>query len=275
MSPSIDTPVAADDAIPPVANPARPAPGRARRQGQVRAARVAGWGYVALFVLAIFANFTVIERLVVDDDPAATVANIEGSFGWFRLGLLAFLAVFVIDIAVAWALHILFRGHDAPRSLLAAWSRLIYTVFLGVAVIFLFQVRHLVDGGPAVDGFDRAQVEAQVAMAIDSFDATWLVGLAVFGLHLVLVGSLILTSRAAPRLLGLVLVVAGSAYVIDTVCRALLADYDSVASLLLAVVAIPSVIGEGWFGLWLLLRAGRAPALAGTGIASPSPGDRN
>jgi hypothetical protein len=254
-------------------------PGTDRR----RAARIAGWGYVALFALAVFANFMVVERLVVAGDPAATTANIEGSVGGFRLGLLAFLVIFVIDVVVAWALHIVFRDHDADRSLLAAWSRLVYTVFLGVGLVFFFRVLYLVDGAGAGSGLDRPQMEAQVAAALDSFDAAWLIGLAIFGLHLGLVGSLVLTSRLAPRALGALLIVAGAAYVVDTVCRAVLADYGAVEDLLLVVVAVPSVVAEGWFGLWLLLRAGRDRAVAGSaadgqtpvGIAHPAAGGRD
>lgn len=58
-------------------------------------------------------------------------------------------------------------------------------------------------------------------------------------------------------MLRTVLIAAGAAYVVDTVAHTAVADYDSVAAVMLAVVALPSVLGEGWFGLWLLTRAGR------------------
>jgi hypothetical protein len=31
------------------------------------------------------------------------------------------------------------------------------------------------------------------------------------------------------------------------------ADYEAVAGVFLVVVALPSMIGEGWLGFWLLL----------------------
>jgi hypothetical protein len=54
-----------------------------------------------------------------------------------------------------------------------------------------------------------------------------------------------------------VLVVAGAAYITDTVANALLANYDDFETLFLIIVAVPSVVGELWLGLWLLLRAGK------------------
>ena len=217
------------------------------------AARVAGIGYVAIFVLAIFANFFVLEGLVQAEDPAATVANIQEDLGLFRLGLIAFLAVFVLDIAISWALYVVFRDVHRDLALFAAWSRLVYTVFLGVALVYFFQVIQWVGDAEYVAALGPDQVQAQTMLALDSFDFTWLVGLVAFGLHLVLVGALVLRSGYVPRILGGLLILAGVAYGVDTVARAVLTDYDSVAGLMLAFVALPSMLGEGWLGLWLLL----------------------
>jgi len=65
-------------------------------------------------------------------------------------------------------------------------------------------------------------------------------------------------ATSAPRALGWLLAVAGVAYVVDTVAHLVLADDAAVANVFLVLVAVPSVLGEGWLGLWLLLRAGRA-----------------
>ena len=74
------------------------------------AARIAGLSYLALFVLALFANFFVRERLVDLDDAAATFQNIASSEMLFRSGMVAFLAIFLLDVVIAWALYVLFRG---------------------------------------------------------------------------------------------------------------------------------------------------------------------
>ena len=218
-----------------------------------RAARIAGAGYVLIFVLAIFANFMVREGLVDQANPAATVANITDSIGLFRLGLAAFLAVFILDIVIAWALHVVFRRVNRDLSLLTAWMRLVYTVLLGVALVFFFQVLALVGNPDYAATLGSAQVEAHVMLALESFNATWLVGLAAFGIHLVLLGVLVVRSEMVSKALGWMLMAAGVAYVADTIANAILADYTAVAPVMLAVVALPSMIGEGWLGLWLLL----------------------
>ena len=256
-------------AVPPVAAPRASLP--AGELAPRRAALVAGAGYVALFALAMFANFVVIEGMVVAGDGAATAANIAAEPGRFRLGIVAFLAVAVIDVVVAWALHLLLREVAPDRSLLAAWLRVLHSVFLGVGLAFLFQADHLVAvaGGSSAD--QASALAPQVMLALDTFEAMWLVGLAFFGLHLVAIASLLVGPRLAPRVLRGVLAFAGVAYVADTLAQTVLTDYEAVAGIMLAVVAVPSVLGEGWFGLWLLRRGlARGPSATREGAVRTS-----
>ena len=221
-----------------------------------RAARTAGIGYLFIFVLAVFANFVVVNGLIKSGDAEATAQNITDSEGLFRAGLVAFAVVFVVDVVVAWALFILFRDVDRDMSLLAAWFRLVYTVFLGVALIFFFVTLQLLSGERYLDAFAPAQLDAHVLLAVDAFNYAWLIGLVCFGAHLIILGRLVITSRRAPRTLGYALVLAGAAYIADTIARAVLADYADVENLFLAIVLVPSVVGELWFTVWLLRTGG-------------------
>jgi len=228
-----------------------------------RAALIAGVGYLLIFALAIFANFIVREGLIESGNAAATFANIAESEFLFRLGLVGFLAVFIADVVIAWALYVLFRPLSRDVSLLAAWFRVVYTVFLGVALIFFFVVLDLVSGAGYLAAFAPGQLDAQAMLLLSAFNYTWLIGLASFGVHLMLLGYLILQSRIAPGALGIVLAIAGGAYVLDTLANGLLANYADYETVFLLIVAVPSVVGELAFALWLLARGGRrkeAPA---------------
>lgn len=224
---------------------------------QRQAARVAGLGYLAIFFLAIFANFVVIEGLVDQADAALTLANISESAALARFGIAAFLVVFVLDVAVAWALYIVFKQVNRDVSLLTAWFRLVYTVLLGVALVFFFLALQLVNGSEHPASFSADQLGAQSLLLFDAFNFTWLVGLVAFGIHLAMLGYLILTSGLAPRVIGVLLAAAGAAYMIDTFAHTLMASYADYANLFLAMVAAPSIIGEMALAVWLLARAGK------------------
>lgn len=217
-----------------------------------RAARIAGVSYLAMFVLAIFANFVVREGLVEPGNAAATVANITESIGLFRVGLAAFIVIFILDVVIAWALHVVFRDVDRDVSLAAAWFRLIYTALLGVALVSMFQVLQLL-GSDAFGFLTAEQVNVQTMLELSSFESAWLIGLTAFGVHLAMLGMLIVRSGLVAKTLGYVLMVAGVAYVVDSLAQGVLSDYDAVAGVLLVAVALPSMIGEGWLGFWLLL----------------------
>lgn len=226
--------------------------GPARSFPRRRAARIAGISYLVMFVLAIFANFVVREGLVEPGDPAATVTNITDSIGLFRLGLIGFFAIFLLDVVIAWALHMVFRDVNQDVSLATAWFRLVYTVLLGVALVSMFQVLQIVGGSDFLGALGADQVNSMTMSELASFESTWLIGLGAFGIHLVLLGWLIVRSELVSKILGYVLIVAGIAYVLDTVARGGLAGYQSVADVFLVAVAVPSMIGEAWLGLWLL-----------------------
>lgn len=227
-----------------------------------RAALIAGIGYMAVFVLAIFANFFVRTGLVDPDDAAATFNNIAESETLFRAGLFSFLIVFLLDVVIAWALYVLLKNVSKELSRLAAWFRLVYTVFLGVSLLFFFLVLELVTGGGYSEAFGSNQTEAQVTLFLDAFNYTWYIGLAAFGIHLMLVGYLLRRSSSAHRLLAALLMVAGAAYVIDTTAISLLSTYSNYEDVFLAMVALPSVVGELGLAIWLLRKAGkRQPAL--------------
>ena len=148
---------------------------------------------------------------------------------------------------------------DGPlRALLAAWFRLVYTVLLGAAIVFLLLALRLATSDIA-GGADRSGADGPVLLAVEAFDYVWLIGLAAFGIHLAIIGHIIVTSRLAPLLLGWILTVAGAAYLIDTFAHLLLPDYQDLATLFLVLVAVPSMIGELWLTIWLLTRAGRHP----------------
>lgn len=217
-----------------------------------RAARIAGVSYLAMFLLAIFANFVVREGLIESGDAGGTVANVTESIGLFRLGLVAFLAIFVLDVVIAWALHVVFRDVNRDLSLATAWFRLIYTALLGVALVSMFQVLQML-GGESLGFLTSEQVNTQTMIELASFESTWLIGLVAFGIHLAMLGVLIVRSELVTKALGYVLIFAGAAYVLDTLAQGMLSDYEAVSGIFLAAVALPSMIGEGWLGFWLLL----------------------
>ncbi|MBB5786281.1 DUF4386 domain-containing protein [Jiangella mangrovi] len=213
-------------------------------------ALLAGIGLAAMALLGGFANFVVLEGLVTPGDPARTAADVLDSEGLYRLGIASFCLVVVLDIVVAWALYRLFEPVDRAVSMLAAWFRVAYAAVFLTAIAQLVAALSPLTDAAAFGGFTEQQRQALALSRIDTFDAIWSAGLAVFGLHLVVVGSLALRSTWVPRLVGVLVCVAGAGYVVDSAAKVLVADPPF-------EVAAVTFVGEIALMLWLLVAARR------------------
>jgi hypothetical protein len=222
---------------------ASPPPRTDRVRATRRAALVAGVSLLLLAALAVFGNFVAVEGLVTRGDAARTAADVAASLGTFRLGVAALLGAVALDVVVAWSLQVFFRPVDRRLSLLAGAARLVYAGVFLAAVVQLARVPGLVGaGGDAMP--------AQVMARVDSFDRLWSAGLLLFGLHLLLVGLLAYRSGYVPRLLGILLLVAGAGYVVDTAVAALSTGSPF-------EVSTVTFVGELLLAIWLVVRGPR------------------
>ncbi len=233
----------------------RPAAQDGQRAPQTDATREAGWsahragvvagvGLLVMVPLAVFANFVVVQGMITPGEPAATAAEIVARQGTFRLGVLAWLLVVVLDAVVAWALYRVFGSVSPAVSTLAAVFRLAYSAVLLVAVGQLLRaVDVLTADATTVPG--RDQVSGRAMLELNAFQHIYDLGLFLFGIHLALLGYLSLRSDFIPKVIGVLLVVAGAGYAFDTVA--------AVLGLELFPVSMFTSLGELLLALWLLV----------------------
>jgi hypothetical protein len=213
------------------------------------AAVVAGLALLVMAVLAAFANFSVIQNLVVAGDAKATAENIIASAGSFRMGIVFFLIVAILDMVVAWALYILLKPANKSVSLLAAWFRVSYAAIFTVALVNLLNVLQVLSRADFLKGFDVNQLYAQVMLSLGAFQSGWDLGLVIFGLHLLLIGYLVFRSGYAPKWMGIVLslmlAIGGLGYMADSLGKFLLPSYNGTNAQF-------TFIGEVVLIFWLL-----------------------
>lgn len=219
------------------------------------AALVAGIGLLIMVIAAPFAELYAYPKLVVPGDASETVRNILANQMLFTLCILAFLTTYICDVLVAWALYILLKPVNENLSRLTAWFRLIYTVIAVVALLDLVTVQRILNHPDTLNLFQPEQLEAQVMLALITFRSHWYFGLLFFGIHLGLLGYLVLRSTYIPGFLGILLVLAGAGYMVTTL-KPLFPDLDFNLD-----VARFTFYGELIFMLWLLIKGPRIPEL--------------
>lgn len=216
--------------------------------------RVAGLGYLVIIVCGIYAEFFVRSSLIVPGDAGTTAGNIAGAQGLFRLAISAEFLMLAADVALAMLLYVLFRGAGRNLALLAAFFRLTHAAIVGVNLLNLYVPLLLLGDRPYLAAFQPEQLHALVLLLLETHGFGYLVGLVFFGFHCLVLGYLVYRSGYVPRLLGVLLVVAGLGYLVDGFGRTLLANYDDYAATFQMVVFIPAFIGELSFCLWLLVK---------------------
>ena len=223
--------------------------GRAHNSSRHTAALIAGAGILLLAALAAFANIAVVQGLVTDGDAAQTAKDVLGSDGTFRVGIASLYAVVALDVLVAWALMRVFRPVNAGISRLAAWFRLAYAAVFLVAIAQLAGIPDLLSTRDS-SAFTPTQVEAMALAKVNTFTDIWTAGLLLFGVHLLLLGYLTYRSGQMPRVLGILLVIAGLGYAFDTMASVLSSGSPF-------AVSTVTFLGEFLLALWLLIRGHR------------------
>ncbi|TAJ99016.1 MAG: DUF4386 domain-containing protein [Chloroflexota bacterium] len=215
---------------------------------QRRVALAGGLGLLLIALLSPFAFYGVIQTMIVPADAVATVTNLLASEGLYRAAIAALLVVVMLDVIVAWALYVLMRPVNEALAQLVAWLRVVYAGVFAIAIASLVNALHLVTGPVDAATQSSVQLAIQAAASIDSFTNVWDVGLAIFGLHLAGLGILLFKFAYAPRLLGVLVSLAGVGYLSDSFGKILVPDYA-------LTISIVTFVGEALLMLWLLWRA--------------------
>ena len=231
------------------ADPAKRSEGLTLRQ----AALIAGFGY--LLSPVSYAEFTIYPKLVIAGNIELTAQNIVAHPGMFVAAIMCYLITFLEDVVIAWALYYLLAPVSKPLSLLTAWFRLIYTAVALCGWLNLVTAFRLLATPEYLTLFGSVQLHAQLKLLLSSFRYGWSISLVIFGIHLVLLGYLIYRSGYIPKILGILLVIDGLGWEIDSLQAYLYPNAH------LGFIFI-TFFGELVFMLWLLIRGWKIQELA-------------
>jgi hypothetical protein len=177
-------------------------------------ARIAGVFYLLTILTRMLVEIFVRNRLVVSDDAAATATNILAHEPLWRWGFAGDIFSFASYIALTALLYELFKPVNRSLSLVAAFFGLTASVVQAISSLFHLAPLFLLGGASYLSVFTGEQLQALALVFLRLRAAAYHnIGLVFFGVYLLLVGILILRSTFLPRLLGVLMVLAGLSYV--------------------------------------------------------------
>jgi hypothetical protein len=218
-----------------------------------KAARVAGLLYLLACIPAPFSLIYVPRTLIVPGNATATASKILASESMFRIGIAGELINGIGFIFAVLALYRLLKGVSKQQA-----SLMVTLYMISVPISFLNVLNEvgaliLLRGADFLSVFTRPQLDA-LAMVFLRLHSHGVVVVAIFwGLWLFPFGVLVYRSGFLPRILGVLLVINGFAYVIPSFTALLLPQYRDVVSR----IALPFLLGEAAIVLWFLIRGAR------------------
>jgi hypothetical protein len=210
-----------------------------------KASLIAGVALLLMSALAGFGYDVAIHGRITRGNAARTAQDIMAHQGLFRAGIACLFLVVALDVVAALALYWVFRPVSKPISAAAAGMRIVYAGIFAVAVVQLVGAARLL-GGTSLPASGAARVQAQALSDINRFTDIWDAGLIVFGLYLLVIAWLAWRSGYVPRLLGVLVAIAGLGYIYDSI-----GQFASGGSW--TQVSTVTFIGEFLLALWLVI----------------------
>jgi hypothetical protein len=216
-------------------------------------ARVAGLLYLILVVAGGWAQLFVRPGVLVPGDAAATADNIAESATLFRAAFVADMVNVLCFLLVALTLYAVFRSVSNEIAL-----AMVVLNAVGVAILGINGLNHL---GALLAATDAASLGAAsgdglVLLFMELHSQGYLIAQIFYGLWLLPLGYLIVTSRYLPRALGILLMIGSVTYPASSVLTWTIPNSPEILHEALGWVA---AAGEMWLLLWLLIKGVRVP----------------
>jgi hypothetical protein len=233
-----------------------------------RSLRLAGLLYLLIAVLGVFGLLYVPRVVVAPGDPAGTVANLRTLEGFFRFGIAVELFGQVLFLFVPLALYRIFKGVSGELASLVVILALVSVPLGLMAVVFEIGAVSLANAGDIAALSSRSELDALTYVLFRLHGQTLLAAGVFWGLWLLPLAALQLGSGFVPRIVGVLVMIAGLAYtLVATVAIALPAQAGVVGS-----IASFAEAGELATVAWLLLAGSRwLPRRALGAIATTRP----
>ena len=228
---------------------------------QRTAAKIAGWSYLLSFAIVIFANYVLLNPLIIPRNAADTARNILAHPTQFRIALTFFLTYSIAAVVLLSALYVVLKPVNQTLALMGALFRLVFAMSWLLSAIHSLGAMRWLGTTPYLQAFeaDRLQVLARVSIAA-TFD-DYYVGLPFFGLAATICAWLWLKSGYIPKGLSIFGVIASAWCVLCAIVYLIFPGFNKIVNDYL--FDTPMALFELAISFWLLFK-GLSPKIQGT-----------
>lgn len=212
-------------------------------------ARIAGALYLIVIAGGIFAEIFVRGRLIVHGDPAATAHNIQAHELLYRLGFAVELFYCACNVPLMLILYNLFKVVNKKLARIMLLFDLLTNTIESISLLAHFAPLLILGGGQHLSAFSAEQLQAAAYLSMQLFEHGFAISLVFFGFDCLTLAYLIVYSKFFPRLIGVLLVIEGLGYLINSFSLFLVPALQTRIFPYFAVTAIAEIA----LCLWLIV----------------------
>ena len=221
-------------------------------QSQLKALRTAALLYLLMIISAPIGLLYVPSTLIVPGDATATADHIRASEWLFRIGLGSELFHQAIAIFLVLALYRLFKSvNEQHAKLLVILGALVSVPIMFVNVLNEIAALILVNGADFLSVFSKSQLDALALLFLRLHEQGTEIVQIFWGLWLFPYGILVIRSGFIPRLLGVLLFIAGTGLLASSFTSLILPQFG----FLFGQIAMVLDFGEFPIIFWFFIRA--------------------
>jgi len=208
--------------------------------------RTTGVFYLLIIICAGFSQGGIREFLIDFTNPQRSLENIQESMMLFRSGVILDLVAFAMDVIVSLLLYQMFRRVNPVISQISTAFRIIAHPGIGT----LNLLNQVMAGLLISQGSEDISL---ISTLLQAHRVGYMIAGFAFGIHLILLAYLIWKSAEFKQLFGVLMLIAGITYLIESVGFIIHPEWQPTLSL---IVGFGAALGEVSFTIYLLVKKG-------------------
>lgn len=213
-------------------------------------ARIGGVLYLLNIVLGFF-SVAVRNKIIGSGEAAATAANLASMESLWRFGIAAEFVALICAMGLGTVYYLLLKPVSKELNLLATFIRVVAIAVQAVVVLNLVAALFPLGNVAYLKAFTPEQLHALVRLAIKSHSYGFGLALLLFGSCFLVHGRLIFKSGFLPKVLGILIQIAGLCYLTHSFALFLAPSF---ADRLFPVILLPAFVAEVSLCLWLCVK---------------------
>jgi hypothetical protein len=213
-------------------------------------ARISGALYVICIGCGFFAEMVVRAKLVVYSNAAVTAHNIAAAPGLYRAGFFADVSGMTLGVLSSVLLYTLLKAVSRGLALTVLVLDVISNAVSISGSVLLFAPLVILQGEGYLSVLTAPQLSSLALLSIKLYESVYAISLGLFSGSCLLTGYLIFRSTFLPRAIGVLLVLAGICYMVNSFVTLMPRGF---LEYLFPWIFLPILVGEGTLALWLLI----------------------